>query len=159
MIADNRLGDLSTFDRKRLAVEVSLILEDEPDFELGTTGFDEDEIELLLDGGLDCMGKEQPAPPPERSRPPLTRLGDVWTLGRHKLRCGNSLERESYLALMGHERARMVFADSPYNVSASSISGKGKVSHGDFPMASAELSEAEFIAFLTNACSLMARSA
>lgn len=157
MIADNRLGDLSSFDRKRLAVEVSLILEDEPDFALGTTGFDEDEIELLLDGGLEDTSKEPPAPPPERSRPPLTRLSDVWTLGRHKLCCGNSLERVSHLALMGRERARMVFADSPYNVSASSISGKGKVAHGDFPMASAELSEPEFTAFLTTACSLMAQ--
>ena len=113
MIADNRLGDLSSFDRKRLAIEVSLILEDEPDFDLGITGFDEDEIELLLDGDVSSTVREQPAPPPERSRPALTRLGDVWTLGRHKLLCGTALERDSYLTLMGRERAWMVFSDAP----------------------------------------------
>lgn len=157
MIADNRLGDLSSFDRKRLAAEVSLILADEPDFELGVMGFEDDEIELLLDGDVADPAGEQPAPPPERSRPALSQLGDVWQLGRHKLLCGNALERESYLALMGRERARMVFADPPYNVPASAISGKGKVVHGDFAMGSAELSEGEFIAFLSAACSLMAR--
>lgn len=157
VIADNKLGDLSRFDRKLLAAQVELVLEADATFDVEVMGFETDECELLLDGAGQETAQEPAAPPPERQRPANTRLGDLWTLGRHKLYCGNALERDSYLNLMGRERARTIFADVPYNIAAKTISGGGKIRHGDFAMASSEMSETEFIAFLTTGLTYMSR--
>ena len=70
-------------------------------------------------------------------------------MGRHRLFCGSALEATSYERLMAGERAAMVFADAPYNVKVSGhVSGLGRNKHREFAMASGEMSEAEFTAFL-----------
>lgn len=158
IIADNRLGDNSSFDRKLLAQEVPFILETDPDFDIELTGFELNDIEIMLDVGGQVAPKELPVPPPERSQAACCRPGDLWTLGKHKLFYGSALERNSFVRLMGRERARMIFVDPPYNQPAKEITGKGRVSHGDFAMAAGEMTEAEFIAFLTAACTLLAKA-
>lgn len=158
VIADNKLGDLSRFDRKLLADEVALILEAEPDFDLEVTGFDAGDLELLVDLGGEWPPAEPPLPPPDRALPPLARAGDLWQLGRHRLLCGDALAPESYRTLMGRERARIIFVDPPYNQPAADITGKGRIAHGDFVMASGEMTEGEFSDFLTAACALMAKA-
>jgi hypothetical protein len=67
--------------------------------------------------------------------------------------CGNALDAADFAALMGEERAAMVFTDPPYNVPIDGhASGLGAVHHRPFPMASGEMSRAEFTAFLGQAC-------
>jgi len=82
-----------------------------------------------------------------RSRP-----GDVWALGPHRLLCGNALDSASYQNLMAGELAEMVFSDPPYNVRIDgNVCGLGRVRHREFAMASGEMKEADFTAFLRTA--------
>jgi DNA modification methylase len=91
--------------------------------------------------------------------PPLTKPGDLWLLGdHHRLLCGNALEVTDYRTLMNDARAAMIFTDPPYNVKIDGhVSGLGTIRHREFAMAAGEMSETEFISFLTRGCSLMAR--
>jgi DNA modification methylase len=73
-------------------------------------------------------------------------------LGTHKVLCGDALKAESYQALLGGERARMVFTDPPYNVPIDGhVCGSGAIKHRDFIMASGEMSPQAFTAFLESA--------
>src|SRR5262249_39444950 len=79
----------------------------------------------------------------------VTRLGDLWHLGEHRVFCGDALQAESYARVLGTEKAEMAFADVPYNVVIDGhASGLGAVKHADFVMASGELSPAEYESFL-----------
>ena len=87
----------------------------------------------------------------ERDRPAISAPGDLWKLGKHLLLCGSALEQASYQRLMGDERAQMVFTDPPYNVAIDGhVCGLGSVRHQDFEMASGEMTEPEFTAFLNS---------
>jgi len=80
-------------------------------------------------------------------------------LGPHRVYCGSALEDISYNALMQGEKAAMVLTDPPYNLSiGENVSGRGSIHHREFVMASGELTETEFTAFLIRACSLLARN-
>ena len=82
----------------------------------------------------------------------MTRPGDIWQLGRHRLICGDSLDPQIVATLMANETAQMVFTDPPYNVPIDGhVSGLGAVKHPDFAMASGEMSKAEFTGFLEQA--------
>ena len=84
--------------------------------------------------------------------PPLSKNGDLWVLGRHRVLCGSALETPAFAALMGEERAAMVFTDPPYNVPIDGhASGLGAIHHRPFPMASGEMDRTEFTAFLGEA--------
>ena len=156
-IADNRLGETSTWDEKALAGHFKVLAELDLDFSLEATGFTMGEIDLKIEGLGDPVADDDPDDAPAPSGPAVANLGDLWTLGSHKVLCGDSLEAASYARLMGDERAAMVFTDPPYNVPIDgNVSGKGKTHHREFGMASGEMSEAEFVAFLTQACQLMA---
>ena len=81
----------------------------------------------------------------------MTRLGDIWQIGSHRLICGNSTQRQTYQRLLGEARAQLVFTDPPYNVPiAGHVGGLGSVQHQEFAMASGEMSQSEFTAFLTS---------
>jgi DNA modification methylase len=81
----------------------------------------------------------------------VTRPGDIWQIGSHRLICGNSTQRQSYQRLLGEARAQLVFTDPPYNVPiAGHVGGLGSVQHREFAMASGEMSQSEFMAFLTS---------
>ena len=145
-IADNKLADLATWDRDRLRIELESLQEAE--FDLSLTGFEIPEIEMILDPGQSLAeddGDKQPDPGPAVTRP-----GDLWSLGAHRLYCGSALEAVSYAALMGAERAAVVFADPPYNVRVNGhVSGKGRARHPEFAMASGEMTQAAFTDFLS----------
>lgn len=86
---------------------------------------------------------------PEVPHTPVTRRDDTWLLGTSRLICGDALEIGTYTALMISNIAAAVFTDPPFNVKISgNVSGLGKVKHGDFAMASGELSRSEFTMFL-----------
>jgi DNA modification methylase len=89
---------------------------------------------------------------------PVSQPGDVWTLGRHRLLCGDALDPVAYTTLMRGKKADMIFTDSPYNVKIHGhATGLGANRHREFAMASGEMSYAEFQTFLLSACLLLAR--
>ena len=161
MIADNRLTEIAIWDDTLLAEQLKILSEVDLDFDLEATGFTMGEIDLRIEGLSTGEGKEDPADtiPPLPMGPPVTKPGDLWLLGeRHRLLCGNALEGADYRMLMNGAAAVMVFTDPPYNVKIDGhVSGLGAIRHREFAMAIGEMSETEFISFLTRACSLMAR--
>ncbi len=89
---------------------------------------------------------------------PVSKPGDIWSLGPHSIYCGNALTEASYAVLMSGKKADLVFVDPPFNVRIDGhATGLGAVRHREFAMAAGEMDETEFIAFLTQACRLLAR--
>src|SRR5215207_1037601 len=78
----------------------------------------------------------------------ITRPGDCWILGEHRLLCGDARDPLQLDQLMERNRAAVAFLDPPYNVRVNSIVGRGRIKHDEFVMASGEMTAAEFIAFL-----------
>lgn len=156
IIADNRLAEKSGWDNEILAIELQTLVEMDTSFDITVTGFEMAEIDFKIQSldEADPDGDDDlPAVPVE----PITKPGDLWVLGNHRLFCGNALKPESYERLLGGELAQMVITDPPYNVPIEGhVSGLGKVKHGEFAMASGEMSESQFISFLTIACAQMA---
>lgn len=141
-IADNKLAEGADWDLDTLRIEIGELVE--LDFDMEAIGFEIGEIDVLLDDGAD----EEPAVP-ETPDVPVTRLGDVWHIGPHRLVCGDSLKAETYDVLLGAETVDAVFTDAPYNVPVDKhISGLGKIKHREFAMASGEMSEEAFASFL-----------
>lgn len=149
IIADNRMNEIAgSWDRKILALEHDAIRLLDPAFDLTLTGFSLDDIDIMLDNSLEFH--EDRSVEPDRTRPTVSRPGDLWALGNHRIFCGNALERQSFERLMEGEKAAIVIADSPYNVPVNGhVATKGK--HREFVMASGEMSVDEFASFLTAA--------
>jgi DNA modification methylase len=157
VIADNRLAELAGWDREILAIELQALADMDLDFDLELTGFETAEIDLLL--GEDHVGDRDPADdvPQPSPGPAITRPGDIWQLGRHKLICADAQDPAIYAALMGADRARAVFTDPPYNVKIDGhVCGSGKVRHREFAMAAGEMDKAGFTRFLHDALAAMA---
>jgi DNA modification methylase len=155
-LALNRLTEDSAWDREALTIEVAEILELAPDISLEVSGFEMGEIDALLDGG--GIDQEDEIPPIDNASTPMTRLGDLWHLGEHRVFCGDALQAESYVRVLGTDKAEMSFADPPYNVAIDGhASGLGAVKHADFVMAAGELSAAEFGSFLKTSLGHAAR--
>jgi DNA modification methylase len=156
MIADNRLTEIATWDDRLLAEQLRDLSLSGLDFNLEVTGFEMGEIDLRI-ASLDDTRAENADPadivPEASAGPPVSKIGDLWLLGRHRLLCGSALDTTAFTALMGEERAATVFTDPPYNVEIDGhASGLGAIHHRPFPMASGEMSKAEFTAFLGRAC-------
>jgi DNA modification methylase len=159
MLADNRLTENSEWDTHLLGEQLKILSEAELDFSLEVTGFEMGEIDLMIenlspanDGGDDPVDAL-----PEPSSVQVSRIGDLWQLGRHNVLCGDALSRDSYKSLMGDCRAHVVFTDPPYNVQiAEDAIGKGENQHSEFVMASGEMSGTDFEAFLSGVLKLAA---
>lgn len=112
---------------------------------------------MVRPAGAEAGTPEEPPLPERGCLPAVARPGDIWLLGEHRLFCGDALEPASYHALLGSERAQMVFTDPPYNVPIQGhVSELGKARHSEFAMASGEMSAPEFTAFLTRSLQLAA---
>ena len=157
VIADNRLAEKAGWDQAILAIELQHLMTIESDFDVTITGFEIPEIDLLL-----APENKKPDPDDTFEVPDtpqtITQPGAMWHLGKHRILCGSALEQKSYSALMGNRRADVVFTDPPWNVPIDGhVSGNGSVRHREFPMASGEMSEFEFISFLSASLRLLAR--
>lgn len=152
VIADNRLAEIAGWDRELLALELQE-LSVQPNFDVTITGFEMAEIDLLVSEASDRETDEADVVPEiDRATPAVTRPGDCWQIGDHFLLCADALKAESYLKLLSGKRAQMVFTDPPYNVRiARNVSGLGKAQHREFAMASGEMTQREFTAFLRQA--------
>jgi DNA modification methylase len=146
IIADNRLAELAGWDRELLAAELSGLLDLHIDFE--PIGFEPAEIDALLsDFGEPSPGPDDVVAPAQG--PCVSRRGEVWILGGHRICCGDARDESDYVRVMRHDRAAMLCADPPYNVKvAGHVQGRGRVKHAEFAFASGEMSEGQFRAFL-----------
>lgn len=156
-LADNKLHDMSSFDPDRLLA--TLIELDVLDYDIGLAGFDTAELDALQESLSAIDEVADPADQmPLPGLPAVSRLGDLWLLGTHRLLCANSLEEESFKKLLDNKRADLIFCDQPFNVPVNGhVSGNGKVRHREFAFASGEMSPAEFTSFLISTMILMAR--
>jgi DNA modification methylase len=156
MIADNRLTEIATWDDRLLAEQLKDLSRLGLDFSLEVTGFMTAEIDLRIASLEDTPAQgDDPADalPESPAGPPVNKIGDLWLFGRNRLLCGSALDTAAFAALMGEERAATVFTDPPYNVKIDGhASGLGAIHHRPFPMAAGEMDQAEFTAFLAQAC-------
>lgn len=149
MLADNRLAELSGWDKAIRNEELSYLLESEYSFEV--TGFELSDIDLGLgtkDTGV--LSDEPVVHLPDPHRDAVSRKGDLWLIGNHRLIVGDARDPEVWDRLMADSsNAAMVISDPPYNVPIDGhVSGLGKHRHREFAIASGEMSEAEFTQFL-----------
>jgi len=155
-IADNKLTENATWDDRLLAEQLRDLSLSGLDFDIEVTGFEMGEIDLRIASLEDtpATGSDPADILPEISAaPPVSKIAHLWVLGRHRVLCGNALDPEAFTALMGAERAATVFTDPPYNVPIEGhAGGLGRIHHRPFPMASGEMNEAEFTAFLGQVC-------
>ena len=151
ILADNKLAEKAGWDREILAIELQNLMEIELEFDVSATGFELPEIDVLIEGLEAKPSKPDPADEvPAVEGPAVTRLGDIWQVGPHRLICGDSTAPETYARLLAGETAQLVFTDPPYNVKINGhVTGLGAVTHREFTMASGEMTEAEFTAFLS----------
>jgi DNA modification methylase len=147
ILADNRLAEKAGWDREILAIELQHLSSLDLEFDLTITGFEMAEIDVLLGETETKVDDADVVPKP--AGPAITRLGDLWQIGPHRLICGDATDLETSARLLDGAKAQMVFTDPPYNVKIDGhVSGLGAVKHREFAFASGEMSEAEFISFL-----------
>ena len=152
VIADNRLAEKAGWDDEILAIEFQTLFEIAPELDLTITGFEIAEIDAIIQAHDDEVESDalDNVAPPDPGAPVVTRRGDLWQLDRHRVLCADATRSEPYDRLLEGQRAQMVFTDPPYNLPIRGhVSGLGRVQHNEFAMASGEMSEAEFTAFLT----------
>jgi ParB-like chromosome segregation protein Spo0J len=151
-LADNRTHEDAEWDDDLLAIELGEL--GELGFDLDLTGFDAVELEELL-GNAAIDGLTDDDEVPEAPEIPVSKEGDIWLLGDHRLICGDSTKAKTIKELMGDELADMVFTDPPYNVDygqtmKDNLRGKPRKIKND------NLGS-EFQQFLTDACTEMVK--
>lgn len=113
-IADNKTSEYAEWDWDLLAEEMEEL--DLAGFDLEITGFNSEEIEGLMNIQDEKTEVIEDDYIPEIPEDPITRPGDIWLLGKHKLLCGDSTSKEDMETLMEGEEADLIITDPPYNV-------------------------------------------
>lgn len=157
-IADNRLAELSQWDETLLIRQLKRLSSINVDIDFEATGFVTSDLDRQ-----ESLVVADPAEPEviselARDNPSVSILGDCWRLGPHRILCDSALDNDSYARLLGKQRAQMVVADPPYNVRVDGhVCGLGAIRHRPFEMASGEMSEEQYCAFLRTALEQAAR--
>jgi DNA modification methylase len=149
-IAANRIAEQSGWNRELLAIELGELADLLPTegLDISLTGFEIPEIDLLLSDM--ASAQQQPADIlPAIPSNAVTRRGDLWLLGNHRLLCGDARQPSHFFRLMNGSSAAAVFTDPPYNLRVSSIGGRGKVQHSEFAFASGKMSQTQYRTFLS----------
>ncbi len=152
-IADNRIAELSDWDEDTLRLEITALVDLELagsiDFEVSLTGFATPEIDLILEPAAAKPKVTESVELPDPGAAAVTRAGDLWHLGPHRLICGDALSASVHSTLLGCDQVRMVFTDPPYNVPIQGHVRIGSSSgHREFAMGVGEMSEGQFRGFL-----------
>ncbi|MEO6385083.1 MAG: DNA methyltransferase [Sphingomonas sp.] len=158
-IAENRLSELGGWDDEVLAAQFQGIESLNLGCDLTLSGFDTAKIDILFSLHADEAAAEPmvPARMSSRDRPSVSRRGDLWRIGRHRLACNDARDTRAYEQVLDGERAQMGFADAPYNLKINGlVSGNGSISHPEFEMASGEMGPPQFTAFLREINELLA---
>ena len=159
VLADNKLALNAGWDKEILAIELQALVDLEFDVEI--TGFSLAEVDLAIDEASEASTDGPLSPEdavPTVSGEPVTCMGDLWELGRHRLLCGDTRDAGGMDRLMAGQRADLVFTDPPYNVAIDgNVCGLGSVKHREFAFASGEMSESQFTGFLAETLGNIAR--
>lgn len=123
ILADNRMAMDAGWDEELLRVEIETLQAEA--FDLSLTGFDEKELSDLFKDDADVQEDDFDVDA-ELEKPTFSKSGDVWTLGRHRLVCGDSTKAETFTILMNGRKANLVVTDPPYNVNYEGTAGKIK---------------------------------
>lgn len=123
IIADNKLSLNAGWDSELLAVELSEL--EGADFNLDLLGFDEAELSSIFDADKD-VNEDDFDVEKELEEPCFSKTGDVWTLGRHRVICGDATKLETYKTLLENTKVNLVVTDPPYNVNYEGAAGKIK---------------------------------
>lgn len=123
ILADNRMAMDAGWDEELLRVEIEALQAES--FDVGLTGFDESEIADLFETDSEVKDDDFDVDG-ELEKPPVTKSGDLWLLGNHRLLCGDSTKEETYTLLMDGKKANLVVTDPPYNVNYEGSAGKIK---------------------------------
>ncbi|MFZ1962449.1 MAG: DNA methyltransferase [Roseiarcus sp.] len=161
VIADNKLALNAGWDRETLAIELQGLVD--LNFEIELTGFSLAEVDIVLDEARESApnggdaANEDTIPAYRHEGPSVTRPGDLWTLGRHKLFCADARDADAYASLLGADIVDLICTDPPYNVPIDGhVCGSGRIRHRDFAMGVGEMSQEQFTKFLVDALSLAA---
>ena len=147
ILADNRLAENAGWDQELLRLELGELKLADVDLEL--LGFDADELDALLSDG-DAEGNTDDDTVPETPETPVSRAGDLWLLGDHKVLCGDATNADDFDTLLGDELVDMTFTDPPYNVNYANTA-KDKLRGKNRAILNDNLGEG-FGAFLQAAC-------
>ena len=123
ILADNRMAMDAGWDEELLRVEIEALQAES--FDVGLTGFDESEIADLFETDSEVKDDDFDVDG-ELEKPPVTRDGDIWVLGKHRVICGDSAKAGTYERLLGDAKVNLVCTDPPYLVNLESTSGKIK---------------------------------
>jgi len=148
ILADNKIGENASWDDELLGLELAELKEG--GFDLALTGFSADEWDALIAGDGENEGLTDEDQVPEVTENPVSRTGDVWVLGEHKVLCGDATKAEDYKLLLGDELVDMTFTDPPYNVNYANTA-KDKMRGTNRPILNDNMGDG-FGAFLVAAC-------
>ena len=123
IIADNKLSLNAGWDNELLAVELSEL--EGADFNLDLLGFDEAELSSIFDADTDVSDDDFDVEK-ELEEPCFSKTGDIWTLGKHRIICGDSTDSSTFEKLLGETKVNLVCTDAPYFVNLENASGKIK---------------------------------
>ncbi|MCC0022860.1 MAG: site-specific DNA-methyltransferase [Hyphomicrobiaceae bacterium] len=150
-MADNKLAEGATWNPAELKREFEDILNLEIDFDLRLTGFQTAEIDLTLEFDDVAAGDDEDVSPSPDDMA-VSRRGDLWLIGDHRLLCGDALDEVSFSTLMEGELARIAVTDMPFNCKINGhVGGTGATKHREFVQASGEMSDDEFEQFVSTA--------
>lgn len=155
ILADNKIGENASWDDELLGLELTELRE--LGFNLDLTGFSPEEWDALINGDEAKDGLTDDDAVPEVPETPVSKTGDIWVLGEHKLLCGDATKAQDYATLLGDELVDMTFTDPPYNVNYAN-SAKDKLRGKNRAILNDNLGEG-FGQFLHDACSnILART-
>src|SRR5262245_10026983 len=156
-LADNKIAENAGWHRSDLASELSELgpLLAEAGLNIELTGFEPAEIDAVM-GDLVDPERDPLNELPDVASESVSRRGDSWLLGQHRLLCADATDPDDVRKLMGRERAVMVFTDPPYNRRIKNVQGRGRIKHREFAQASGEMSRGEYTRFLIDSLSLAA---
>ena len=120
-IADNKVAEIAEWDEEKLKVEVKLL--QEAGFDLSLLAFHDDELDALLGGEAVTPGQTEENQVPEVPEVPVSRAGEIYVLGPHRLLCGDSTKVEDVKKLAGSESIDLWLTDPPYNVAYEGSNG------------------------------------
>lgn len=153
-LAHNKTAEMSEWDYEMLEAELKAIKQEvdemDIDFDMSDFGFDMSEFDLDDESDDDGYGEEREieedeAPAVDEENEPITKLGDIWKLGKHRLMCGDSTDRATVEKLMDGAKADLLVTDPPYNVNYEGKTKNGMTIEND------SMSGTEFKTFLTSA--------
>jgi DNA modification methylase len=148
ILADNKIGENASWEDELLGIELSELKD--AGFDLELTGFSTEEWEALIAGEeTDKEGLTDEDAVPEVLEP-ISKPGDLWVLGKHKVLCGDATKLDDYKRLLGDELVDMTFTDPPYNVNYANTA-KDKMRGKNRPIMNDNLGDS-FEQFLKDAC-------